>query len=94
MAGIYYQTFVRNPDYVKNTGVNSATFFQKLSYNGTRYLIKLFKENIHDSTALGVTEALILGTKKICLKSWSNRIHALEPCMCWQFRVCMWPLFF
>ena len=62
--GIYYQTFVRNPDYVKNTGVNSATFFQKILYNGTRYLIKLFKENIHDSTALGVTEALIFGYKE------------------------------
>ena len=62
--GIYYQTFIRNPNNIKNTGINNATFFQKLSYSGTRYLKNLFQENIHDSTALGVTEALIFGYKE------------------------------
>lgn len=61
--GIYYQTFVRNPNNAVNTRVNSASLFQKLSYNGSRYLKNLYKENIHDSTILGVTESLIFGYK-------------------------------
>lgn len=62
--GIYYQSFIRNPNNVKKTGGNKATFFQNLSYNGNQYLKKLFHENIKDSTALGVTEALIFGYKE------------------------------
>lgn len=62
--GIYYQSFIRNPSNVKKTGGNKATFFQNLSYNGNQYLKKLFHENIKDSTALGVTEALIFGYKE------------------------------
>lgn len=62
--GIYYQTFVKNPENVISTKVNSATFFQLISYKGSQYLKQLFIANIHDSTALGVTESLIFGYKE------------------------------
>jgi competence protein ComEC len=62
--GIYYQSFIRNPNSVLKTGENKASLFQNLSYNGNQYLKKLFHKNIKDSTALGVTEALIFGYKE------------------------------
>ncbi len=62
--GIYYQSFIKQQKNVLNTGKNSASFFQNLAYTGSEYLKKLFKENIRDSTALGVTEALIFGYKE------------------------------
>jgi len=62
--GIYYQSFVRNPQNVLDTKTNSASFIQNLAYRGNQYLLNLFKQNIKDSTALAVTEALIFGYKE------------------------------
>lgn len=70
--GIHFQTFVNNPNNIINTNTNSASFIQKLAFQGTSNLKRLFKENIEDTVALAVTESLIFGYKEDIPKELVN----------------------
>ncbi len=61
--GIFYQTFISQQNHIFNTGVYQLSFIDRFIVNFQFFLRDLFRDNIQEKRALGVTEALLFGYK-------------------------------